>query len=170
MVRSPTKTPIFVIHAHAATSMHYDFRLEIDGVLVSWAVPKGPSTDPGIKHLAMPTPDHPLEYATFEGVLPPGYGAGPVMIWDTGHYRSIKTHNGKPVSMGQALKEGHIEVWLEGQKLKGGYGLIRMNRPRNPWLLVKIRDEFANTPQDPVKNLTKSAVTGRTMAEILKAG
>lgn len=164
------KLPIFVIHAHDATTMHYDFRLEIDGVLASWAVPKGPSTNPSVKHLAMPTPDHPLEYATFEGVLPPGYGAGPVMIWDTGHYRNIKTHAGKPISMHQALKEGHIEVWLEGKKLKGGYALIRMDQPKNPWLLIKMRDEYANIPIDPVKNMPRSAVTKRTMAEILKAG
>lgn len=162
----PIKLPIFVIQAHAATSMHYDFRLEVDGVLVSWAVPKGPSTDPHVKHLALPTSDHPLDYARFEGVLPSGYGAGPVMVWDIGTYKNIKTHEGKPISMREALNEGHVEIWLEGEKLKGGYALIRMNRPKNPWLLIKMRDKYAHIPQDPIKTLPRSAISQRTMKEI----
>ena len=113
---------LFVIQKHDASSLHYDFRLEMDGVLKSWAVPKGPSTDPREKRLAMPTEDHPLDYADFEGVIPEGeYGAGTVLVWDTGPYRNLrfeKKDDGR--SMAESHKDGKIEVWLEGRKIKGG--------------------------------------------------
>src|SRR3954454_19973431 len=123
--------PIFVIQKHDATSLHYDFRLEVDGVLKSWAVPKGPSPDPRDKRLAMQVEDHPLSYGNFEGVIPEGeYGAGPVIVWDTGPYRNLSE---KPT--GQALEEGHASFWLDGKKVKGGYSLRHIGDTR--WLLVK---------------------------------
>src|SRR5690348_12541116 len=116
----------YCVQRHDATRLHYDFRLEIDGVLKSWAVPKGPSTDPQDKRLAMETEDHPMEYATFEGVIPEGnYGAGPVIVWDTGTFDNIKEKDGKPISLPQSYKNGQIEVDLHGKKLQGGYALIR---------------------------------------------
>src|SRR5437588_8710286 len=108
------RRPIFVIQKHAATSLHYDFRLEVDGVLRSWAVPKGPSTDPREKRLAVEVKDHPLSYGGFEGVIGEGnYGAGSVIVWDTGSYRSLGD-----ASMADALERGHASVWLEGSKLR----------------------------------------------------
>ena len=123
------KKPIFVIQKHKASTLHYDFRLEVQGVLRSWAVPKGPSTNPKDKRLAVPTEDHPLEYADFEGVIPEGeYGAGTVLVWDTGTYRNLKKKEGEEVPMEKCLKQGQVEIWLEGRKLKGGYALIRTGR------------------------------------------
>jgi DNA ligase D-like protein (predicted 3'-phosphoesterase) len=108
--------------------MHFDFRLEADGALKSWAVPKGPSTDPRDKRLAMPTEDHPLEYVDFEGVIPKGeYGAGPVILWDRGVYenRSVDKQ-GREIPLSRAVEKGNVKVWLHGQKIRGGYGLVRM--------------------------------------------
>src|SRR5512143_2674092 len=116
----------FVIQKHRARSLHYDFRLEVDGVLKSWAVPKGPSSDPSIRRLAVPTEDHPLEYAGFEGTIPkPEYGAGTVMVWDYGTYRNLRDRPDRPFSMERSYREGKIEVELQGKKLKGGYVLVR---------------------------------------------
>jgi DNA ligase D-like protein (predicted 3'-phosphoesterase) len=164
--------PIFVIQKHAASHLHYDVRLELDGVLKSWAVPKGPSTDPGIKHLAVLTEDHPLEYATFEGVIPePEYGAGTVMVWDIGTFENIKHDKGELIPLEQCFKSGHIEVFLHGKKLKGAYALIRMTRVlsnKENWLLIKMRDEYADGTYNPVKTEDYSALSGRTMDEIKK--
>jgi DNA ligase D-like protein (predicted 3'-phosphoesterase) len=163
------KEPIFVIQKHKASHLHYDFRLEIDGVLRSWALPKGPSTNTKEKHLALETEDHPLEYAEFEGVIPEGnYGAGTVMVWDIGTYRNMREKKKKPRSMQDAYQEGKIEVFLEGEKLRGGYALVRMRNSDDKWLFVKMQDEYAGKPKNPLKNLTKSALTGRTMTEIKK--
>src|ERR687887_1458840 len=136
--RGHKKEPRFVIQKHDASSLHYDFRLEADGVLKSWAVPKGPSTDPREKRLAMPTEDHPLAYADFEGVIPEGeYGAGTVIVWDSGSYRPL---GDEPLE--RALEHGHASVWLEGEKLRGGYALTRIGKGRRErWLLVKMDDE-----------------------------
>ncbi len=121
-----SREPIFVIQKHDASHLHYDFRLEVDGVLKSWAIPKGPSTDPKDKRLAVPTEDHPLEYADFEGTIPAGeYGAGTVLVWDTGPYRNLTEKKGEAIPLGQAVAHGHVKVWLEGKKLKGGYALTR---------------------------------------------
>ncbi len=120
--------PRFVIQKHAARSLHYDFRLEADGVLKSWAVPKGPSTDPKEKRLAMRTEDHPVDYLDFEGGIPRGeYGAGHVIVWDTGTYRNLTGH-GEEVPVGKGVRDGHLKVWLEGEKLRGGYALTRTGR------------------------------------------
>ena len=170
--KKSSKTPIFVIQKHAASHLHYDFRLEIDGVLKSWAVPKGPSTDPGVKHLAMSTEDHPMDYASFEGTIPEGeYGAGTVMVWDTGTFENIKQSEGKLIPLEESYKNGQIEVFLHGKKLKGGYALIRLESSaykKGGWLLIKMRDEYANAKSDITHTEPNSAVTGRTMEEIKK--
>ena len=146
--KSSARGSIFVVQKHDASRLHYDFRLEIDSVLKSWAVPKGPSTNPRERRLAVYTEDHPVEYANFEGIIPEGeYGAGTVLIWDTGTYRNLKQDDGKELPMGQALEKGHITFWLEGKKLKGGYALTRLGKSRR-WLLVKMQDEEANTHAD----------------------
>ncbi len=162
--------PIFVIQKHEATTLHYDFRIEVDGVLKSWAVPKGPSTDPSVKRLAVPTEDHPLAYADFEGVIPEGeYGGGTVMVWDRGSYRNLKKEEDgeKAKSVAQQIDDGHVTIWLEGQKLQGGYALIRTGKGEDPfWLLIKMDDEKADARRNPTSTENKSAKTGRTMNEI----
>ena len=172
-VSKKSKNPIFVIHKHDATSLHYDIRLEIDGVLVFWAVPKGPSLNPTVKHLAVMTEDHPMEYADFEGVIPEGeYGAGPVMVWDTGIYANIREKNGKLIPMSTCLKDGHVKVFFDGKKIKGGFAFIKTQYQGkdNQWLLVKENDEYASKRKNPVNSQKKSALTGRTMAQIKKEG
>lgn len=162
-----SKQPKFVIQKHKATQLHYDFRLEIDDVLVSWAVPKGPSTNPKVKRLAIRTDDHPLEYGSFEGVIPKGnYGAGTVMIWDRGTYKNIKKKSGKLVPMNECLKNGQIEVWLKGKKLQGGYVLIEIRKQKGQWLLKKMDDEMADARRNPVSTQTRSVKTDRTMHQI----
>jgi DNA ligase D-like protein (predicted 3'-phosphoesterase) len=169
--KKSSKKPIFIIQKHDASNLHYDFRLEIEGVLKSWAVPKGPSTNPSVKRLAMPTEDHPLEYADFEGIIPEGqYGAGTVILWDRGTYenkREKKEENKK--SMEESLKEGKIEIYLHGEKLKGGYALIRTGKGKNErWLLIKMRDEEADARRNPVSTEPGSVLSGKTLEEIEK--
>jgi DNA ligase D-like protein (predicted 3'-phosphoesterase) len=156
-----------VIQQHQARSLHYDFRLEAGGVLKSWAVPKGPSTNPKDKRLAMPTEDHPLEYADFEGVIPEGeYGAGTVIVWDRGTYRNLED---EPVE--QQVEKGHVAVWLEGKKLRGGYALTRIGRgKRERWLLVKMDDEGADRRRKPVRSSPESVKSGRTLDEVAARG
>ena len=153
----------FVIQKHDASRLHYDFRLEAGGVLKSWALPKGPSTDPRDKRLAVPTEDHPLDYADFEGVIPEGhYGAGTVIVWDAGTYRPL---GDKPFE--QALEEGHASFWLEGKKLKGGYSLTRIAKGKDErWLLVKRDDEAADRRRNPVSTQPESVLSGRTNEEL----
>ena len=162
--------PIFVIQKHDARNLHYDFRLEVDGVLKSWAVPKGPSTDPSVKRLAMPTEDHPLEYADFEGVIPEGeYGGGTVMVWDTGPYRNLRAEKEEEdgLSMEESVDDGKIEVWLQGEKLRGGYALIRTGKGDDArWLLIKMNDDEADARRNPISTEPKSVLSGRTLEEI----
>src|SRR5690348_571005 len=141
----------FVVQRHRASHLHYDFRLEAEGVLKSWAVPKGPSLDPADKRLAVRTEDHPMSYFEFEGVIPEGeYGGGPVIVWDVGTYLNIKTdRRGKPVSMSDAIKMGTVEVYLQGKKVRGGFALVRTRPPagaggKEHWLLIKMKDEEAD--------------------------
>lgn len=147
--RSSTKKNIFVIQKHHAGSLHYDFRIESEGVLKSWAVPKGPSTDPRDKRLAIQVEDHPLGYATFEGIIPEGYGAGTVIVWDKGTYKNTTKKHGELIPLEQGLDAGHIEIELKGKKLKGLYALTRF-RGDNNWLLVKVDDEYADAHRDLV--------------------
>jgi DNA ligase D-like protein (predicted 3'-phosphoesterase) len=162
------KHPVYVIQKHDASHLHYDFRLEVDGVLKSWAIPKGPSTDPGIKRLAMPTEDHPMGYAMFEGRIQEGqYGAGTVMVWDIGTYRNLREEKqGNPETMERSYDEGKIEIWLEGKKLRGGYAMIRTGFEKGGWLFLKMKDEFSGKPEDPVKTEPDSALTGRSLEDI----
>ena len=133
--------PRFVVQRHGARTLHYDFRLEADGVLKSWAVPDGPPTDPSDEVLATPTEDHPLAYEGFEGVIPAGeYGAGPVIVWDTGTYRNITEDHGEPVPVTEAIRRGHVAVRLEGEKLQGDYALTKIHRRSSPlWMLKQVR-------------------------------
>jgi DNA ligase D-like protein (predicted 3'-phosphoesterase) len=159
---------MFVIQKHDARSLHYDFRLESGGVLKSWAVPKGPSTNPKDKRLAQQTEDHPLGYADFEGVIPAGeYGAGPVIVWDTGTYRNLTEREGVGVPVDEAVEGGHVKVWLEGQKIRGGFALTRVARGKDErWLLVKVKDEGADARRNPVRSQPESVISGRTIEEV----
>jgi bifunctional non-homologous end joining protein LigD len=151
----------FVIQKHRASSLHYDFRLEHDGVMLSWAVPKGPSLDPSNKRFAMQTEDHPIEYNRFEGVIPEGeYGGGTVMIWDRG------TWEPEVEDVDRALAKGDLKFTLHGQKLRGSWVLVRM-RDRQ-WLLIKHRDKAASTT-DIIADKPRSAVSRRTLAGIARA-
>jgi DNA ligase D-like protein (predicted 3'-phosphoesterase) len=165
------RRPRFVIQKHDATTLHYDFRLEAGGALKSWAVPKGPSTNPKDKRLAMQTEDHPLDYANFEGVIPEGqYGAGPVIVWDTGTYHNLTEKDGREVSVKEAVESGHVKVWLEGKKISGGYALTRVGDGKKArWILVKMNDEAADARRKPVKTQPESVLSGRTV-EKLKSG
>jgi DNA ligase D-like protein (predicted 3'-phosphoesterase) len=165
--------PIFVIQKHQASTLHYDFRLEVEGVLKSWAVPKGPSTDPSVRRLAVPTEDHPLAYADFEGVIPEDeYGGGTMLIWDRGSYRNLKEDEEgqeapKPVS--QQIDDGHLTVWLDGEKLSGGYALIRTGKGDDArWLLIKMKDDGADARRNPTSTEPRSVKSGRTLDEIRK--
>jgi DNA ligase D-like protein (predicted 3'-phosphoesterase) len=157
-----------VIQQHDATSMHWDFRLEAAGVLKSWAVPRGPSTDPKEKRLAMPTEDHPPDYGGFEGVIPEGqYGAGPVIVWDAGTYRNLTEKAGREVPVEEATDAGHVKVFLEGEKLRGGYALTRIGKGKKPrWILVKLKDEHADARRNPVRTQPHSVASGKTIAEL----
>jgi DNA ligase D-like protein (predicted 3'-phosphoesterase) len=163
--------PVFVIQKHGATSLHYDFRLEANGVLKSWAVPKGPSTDPKQKRLAVPTEDHPLGYAHFEGVIPEGaYGAGTVLIWDRGTYRNLTEKDGSEVPVDEAIERGHLSIWLNGEKLRGGYALTRFKTGKDEaWLLVKKDDEEADARRNPVSSEPRSVVSGRTLEQLAES-
>jgi DNA ligase D-like protein (predicted 3'-phosphoesterase) len=171
--RRAARPPIFVVQKHRARTLHYDFRLEVDGVLKSWAVPKGPSVNPGDKRLAVLVEDHPLDYADFEGVIPEGeYGAGAVIVWDRGTYGNLKEEAGEgaPVSMADAIEAGEVAVRLEGQKLRGGFALVRTRMGGNPknWLLIKMKDTDADPRRNPVENEPASVLTGRTIEKILE--
>jgi bifunctional non-homologous end joining protein LigD len=149
----------YVIQKHQATNLHYDFRLEWNGVLLSWAVPKGPSLDPSVKRLAMQVEDHPVEYGGFEGVIPEGeYGGGTVMVWDRG------TWTPEVPDVDAALKKGDLKFTLHGEKLKGSWVLVRT--PRG-WLLIKHRDDFTST-KDVIVAKPTSAISGKTLAEIAR--
>jgi DNA ligase D-like protein (predicted 3'-phosphoesterase) len=170
--KKPGKIPVFVIQKHDASSLHYDFRLEIEGVLKSWAVPKGLSTDPREKRLAVLAEDHPLEYADFEGVIPDGeYGAGAVLVWDKGTFRNLREKDNQKVSMVDAFEKGHITIWLNGKKLKGGYALTAFKKKgQNQWLIVKMDDDEADARRNPVSTQPESVLTGRTIEEIAAEG
>lgn len=163
------KMPIFVVQKHDATRLHYDFRLEHNGILLSWAVPKGPSLDPADKRLAIQVEDHPYEYHDFEGVIPKGqYGAGTVMVWDEGTYSApgAETQKETEEAMTEGLKKGHLQFSLHGKKLNGLFHLVRLQRADNKpqWLLFKSHDEDAGKQQ--VLEKAYSVKTGRSLDEI----
>jgi DNA ligase D-like protein (predicted 3'-phosphoesterase) len=152
----------FVIHKHAASTLHYDVRLEAGGVLKSWAVPKGPSTDPREKRLAVEVEDHSLGYGDFEGRIGDGYGAGRVIVWDAGTYRHLGDG-----SVEDALERGHVSVWLEGEKLRGGWTFHRTSAGAKPqWLMIKRRDDGADARRNPVSTQPESVLTGRTIEDL----
>lgn len=170
-VRESVEGPIFVIQKHDASNLHYDFRLEVDGVLKSWAVPKGPSTDPSEKRLAVPTEDHPLDYADFEGIIPEDeYGGGTVMVWDTGPYRNLRAEKDQDdgrADMQESLEEGTLEIWLEGEKLQGGYALVRTGKGEDArWLLIKMDDDKADARRNPTSTQPDSVLSGSSLDEI----
>jgi bifunctional non-homologous end joining protein LigD len=166
----------FVIQKHDARRLHYDFRLEIDGVLVSWAVPKGPALDPKEKRLAVQTEDHPMDYGDFEGVIPKGeYGGGEVIVWDSGVYTpdedgklSWDDRGEAQKRMREGLKKGKISIFLEGSKLRGSWTLVKLKKTEKEWLLIKHSDRFSRSDKDPTDD-DQSALSGRTLADI-KAG
>jgi bifunctional non-homologous end joining protein LigD len=159
----PAKRLRFVIQKHAASSLHYDVRLEAGGVMKSWAVPKGPSLNPATKRLAIPTEDHPISYNRFEGVIPDGeYGAGEVIVWDRGWYA-----NRSDTSPQRAIAKGALTFELHGEKLKGRWALRRIGNARN-WILVKMKDEQAKRTGDITKERPESAITGRTIEQIAR--
>jgi DNA ligase D-like protein (predicted 3'-phosphoesterase) len=141
----------------------------MDGVLKSWAVPKGPSTDPSEKRLAIRTEDHPLSYIDFEGVIPEGeYGAGTVMVWDTGPYRNLRKEK-EQLSAEDSLKEGKIEIWLEGKKIKGGIVLIRTDSGEDEkWLMIKMDDSESDARRNPTSTEPESVLSDRNLEEIKK--
>lgn len=152
---------IFVVQRHAASRLHYDFRLEMEGVLKSWAVPKGPSLNPDDKRLAMMVEDHPYDYKDFEGNIPEGnYGAGQVEVWDSGTYEPLddtsKLSDEKELL--KELKSGSLKFILHGKKLKGEFALVKMkNAENNSWLLIKHRDKFAEENYDAEENVAKNS-------------
>jgi bifunctional non-homologous end joining protein LigD len=160
----------FVIQKHRATALHFDLRLELDGVMKSWAVPKGPSLDPAVKRLAMEVEDHPMEYNTFEGTIPQGeYGGGTVMLWDRGTYRADEAgpDDDEQAVLRREHAAGKMSVTFEGERLRGSFALVRTGRgPKPKWLLIKHRDEDAERGSDIVAEHVTSVETGRTMEEI----
>src|SRR5947199_225768 len=160
----PKKGFRFVVQKHRASHLHYDFRLEMEGVLKSWAVPKGPSLDPADKRLAMMVEDHPVSYFHFEGVIPPGnYGAGTVMVWDTGNWEPL----GNASAM---LRDGDLKFRLQGEKLKGDFVLAKMRSRRpgskgNEWLLIKKKDDYVRTGYD-IDKYDYSVLSRRSLKEI----
>jgi bifunctional non-homologous end joining protein LigD len=166
----PRKALAFVIQKHAASHLHFDLRLELDGVMKSWAVPKGPSRDPSVKRLAMEVEDHPIDYNKFEGTIPAGeYGGGTVMLWDRGHYTWGEPTDDPLGRIRAGYAKGDFKFVLLGERLQGSWVLVRTKRgdPDKPqWLLIKHRDEFAVSGDDWAESIDESVTTGRSMTEI----
>ena len=159
----------YVIQKHDASHLHFDLRLEMDGVMKSWAVPKGPSVNPAVKRLAVQVEDHPIEYNTFEGIIPQGeYGGGTVMIWDRGSWRFGGDDPDPKRGIREGLRLGKLEIVLEGRRLRGGWVLVRTGKQgsKPQWLLIKQRDRHAGHGPEPVERFTRSVVTRRTMSGI----
>jgi DNA ligase D-like protein (predicted 3'-phosphoesterase) len=170
--RKRGRTPIFVVQRHDATNLHFDVRLEVDGVLVSWAVPKGPSLDPRDKRLAVHVEDHPMDYADFEGRIEDGYGEGTVVVWDTGTYDNLTEKDGEPVEAADALANGHLKVALHGEKLTGAFALThtRMGGDEQNWMLVKVDDDSADRRRKPTSTQNESVLSGKTNEDFERDG
>jgi bifunctional non-homologous end joining protein LigD len=168
--RKKAQALAYVIQKHAASHLHYDLRLELDGVMKSWAVPKGPNLDPAVKRLAMQVEDHPIEYNAFEGTIPKGeYGGGTVMIWDRGTYTYGGDADDPVEGLRQGYAKGDLKIVLKGKRLKGSWVLVRTRRgdpKRAQWLLIKHRDAAAEPGSEVVEECQTSVATGRTMDEI----
>jgi bifunctional non-homologous end joining protein LigD len=181
--RSFTKTPeptggkalknelLFVVQKHDASRLHYDFRLEMEGVLKSWAVPKGPSLNPEDKRLAMMVEDHPFDYRTFEGIIPEGnYGAGTVIVWDEGTYTPLEDTGDKKENektLLKQLKAGSVKIVMHGKKLKGEFALVKTNyQGENSWLLIKHNDKYASEKDVTLKD--KSVISKKTISQVEK--
>jgi len=162
---------VYVVQKHRASRLHYDFRLEWDGALISWAVPKGPSLDPSVKRFAMRVEDHPIDYAAFEGVIPEGeYGGGTVMLWDKGTW--VPQQEDEHENVEAALGKGELKFTLRGNKLKGSWVLVRNRRfgknpSRSSWLLIKHRDRYAST-KDVTESEPYSVASHRLLADIAR--
>ena len=160
----------FVIQKHAASHLHFDLRLELDGVMKSWAVPKGPAPDPKLKRLAMQVEDHPIEYNAFEGTIPEGeYGGGTVMLWDNGWYEPEK--GGGESGVREGLRKGDLKIVFHGKRIKGGYVLVRTrgfgsSASKPSWLLIKHKDDHVEAGDALVERFTTSVTTKRTMEQI----
>ncbi len=166
-VKGTPDSLVFVVQKHRASRLHYDFRLELDGVLKSWAVPKGPSLNPKEKRLAIMVQDHPLEYRTFEGAIAEGeYGAGEVIVWDQGTYRPLagKTKAAMQEQVRKQLNQGELHFLLFGEKLRGEFALIRQKRlGEKAWLLIKKRDHYASDADITLQD--RSVITGKRLGE-----
>lgn len=181
-MKLPKNALEYVIQKHDATSLHFDFRLQVGSVMPSWAIPKGPTLDPAVKRLAMQTPDHAFSYRTFEGVLPEGsYGAGPVIIWDRGiYYPEIEVSKGVRERvegekegtrvMREGIEKGEIKFFLDGERLHGSFALVKTRGfgGKNAWLLIKHKDEYTKSDFDAKdEKFDTSVVSGKTLKEIV---
>jgi len=166
--KTKSRELFFVVQKHDATNLHYDFRLELDGVLKSWAVPKGPTLNPQEKRLAMMVEDHPFDYKDFEGVIPEGqYGAGKVIVWDNGTYKAkgVLDRKENEKLLRQGLEKGDLKFLLNGKKLKGEFALVRFKTgQKNSWLLIKKKDEFVTT--EDILQDEKSVLSDKTLQEV----
>lgn len=157
---------IFVVQKHAASHLHYDFRLEMEGVLKSWAIPKGPSMNPIDKRLAIMVEDHPYSYKDFEGIIPEGnYGAGKVIVWDSGSYTLTQNTENIEKTFNEGLEKGHLAFILKGKKLKGEFALVKLKgKQENAWLLIKKNDDFAEN--DDVLLQDRSVISNQTLEDL----
>jgi bifunctional non-homologous end joining protein LigD len=166
--KSPGKKQlIFVVQKHNASRLHYDFRLELNGVLKSWAVPKGPSMKAGDKRLAMMVEDHEYDYKDFEGIIAEGYGAGQVIVWDIGNYLPLNsgiTKKDNEKLLNEGLKKGDLKFILNGKKLKGEFALVKMKKLKNSWLIIKKNDEYVISSD--ILKLDKSVISDKTIEKL----
>jgi DNA ligase D-like protein (predicted 3'-phosphoesterase) len=159
---------LFVVQKHNASNLHYDFRIELNGVLKSWAVPKGPSLNPSQRRLAVETEDHPIDYAEFEGVIPEDeYGGGYVIVWDLDTFKNITKKDNKEISLNQAYDDGHITILLNGTRLKGEFALIKTKR-EDQWLLIKKGDSEANRDINIIEEYQDSVLSNKTIDDLKK--
>lgn len=163
--------PRYTFQLHSASTDHYDLRLEHDGVLLSWAVPKGPSTDPRERRLAIRTEDHPVDYIDFEGTIPEDeYGAGTVIVWDTGTWTNTTTDDrGDPLPVDEALRDGHLSFSVDGTKLQGGFRLQLFRPDEDQWLLLKRDDDGADARRNPTSTQPESVISGQTLESVAES-